>query len=439
MRTRNWATGLAVPVLAAVLVGVAAVVIVGGGGNGAASSSLDAGFPPARLAGTDFTGATIASPVVLDAIAAAAGTEVAAGSADGDPALWVSADGGSAWGRAVLAGPAALTMAAGELASVTHGAAGWLAIGAARAGQAGAPVVATSPDGQRWTVTGGAAALPGAADAIVTAVAAGPSGYVIVGRQPPPVTAAAASLARAAAASPAGAAAWYAPAGTRWRRAVITAPAGDSGRAGAARVGAQEMNAVTATTRGFAAVGGAGGSPAAWLSATGQAWRLVPLPLPDGAARAAFTSVAASGSAVVAAGTEVSAAGKSGPFAEISADAGATWRVAPLPSPAASAESATGEAACTVTALAAAGGGFTATGTYSVPGGEDVVVWTLPPAGRAGGGWMAATPQGTGLAGPGGARAITALTTDGATLTGVGFTDGPGGRQPTLWQSPIRG
>jgi hypothetical protein len=422
MLARNWVTGLAIPILAAILVGVAAVVIVGGGGGGgAAPSSLDAGFPPARLAGTDFTGATTASPVVLDTIAASAGTEVAAGSADGDPALWVSADGGSTWGRAVLAGPAAFTTAGGELADVAHGTAGWLAVGTALAGQAGAPIVARSPDGQTWTTTGGVTALPGATDATVAAaVATGPAGYVIVGHKPP----------RSAATGTARAAAWYAKAGTGWQRAVITQPAtGDGGQVR----GAQEMNAVTATARGFAAVGGAGASPAAWLSAAGRTWRLVRLPLPDGAVRAAFTSVAASGSAVVAVGTEVMAAGDSSPFAEVSADAGVTWRPTPLPVPAA------GATASTITALTATGGGFTATGTYGVPGGEDVVVWTLPSIARAGDGWTVATPQGTGLAGPGGTQAITALTADGATLTGVGFTAVSGVRQPTLWQSPIRG
>ena len=57
MRTRNWLMGLAVPILAAIAVGIAAVVVTGGGGTGgAAPSALAAGFPPARLAGASFTG-----------------------------------------------------------------------------------------------------------------------------------------------------------------------------------------------------------------------------------------------------------------------------------------------------------------------------------------------------------------------------------------------
>src|SRR5580692_900354 len=57
MRKRNWLMGLAAPILAAVAVGIAVVVFAGGGGgSGVAPSALAAGFPPAQLAGTDFTG-----------------------------------------------------------------------------------------------------------------------------------------------------------------------------------------------------------------------------------------------------------------------------------------------------------------------------------------------------------------------------------------------
>src|ERR1700761_5393882 len=58
MRGRNWLMGLAAPIMAAIVVGIAAVVVAGGtGGTGAAPSALAAGFPPARLAGAGFTGA----------------------------------------------------------------------------------------------------------------------------------------------------------------------------------------------------------------------------------------------------------------------------------------------------------------------------------------------------------------------------------------------
>ena len=66
------------------------------------------------------------------------------------------------------------------------------------------------------------------------------------------------------------------------------------------------------------------------------------------------------------------------------------------------------------------------------------------PAATAAAAWSAATPQGTGLSSASAENAITALTADGATLTGVGFTaplsqsGTPGAQRPTLWQSPIR-
>jgi hypothetical protein len=418
MRKRNWLMGLAAPILAAVAVGIAAVVVTGGGGGGgAAPSALAAGFPPARLAGASFTGAAGTSRVILTAIGASAGTEVAAGGVNGGPALWASSDGGTSWARAALAGPASLTGAGtGQLAGVAHGTAGWLAVGTALAGKGG-PLVASSPDARTWTVTGGIAGA-GAGKAVAAAVAAGPAGYVIVGHQ------------SASGSGAAVAAAWYAPGLTGWHTAVVTGASGG-----------QMMSAVTATARGFVAVGATGTSPAAWLSATGRTWQQASVPLPASAARAALDYVAANGSNVVAAGTEFSATGASRPFAEVSANAGTTWTQVQLPVPDIGPGTGT-----TVTALTAAGGGFTAVGTYVTQAGPEVVVWTLPPGTQVteGTGWAAVTPQGKGLAGAGAENAITALAADGATLTGVGFTatltasGTPSAQQPTLWQSPIR-
>jgi hypothetical protein len=418
MRTRNWVMGLAVPIFAAIAVGIAVVVITGGGGSGGtAPSALAAGFPPARLAGASFTGAAGTSRVVLTGIGASAAIEVVAGGVNGGPALWSSTDGGAAWTRATLAGPASLTGAGtGQLAAVAHGTAGWLAVGTTLAGKGG-PIVAASPDGRAWNLTGGLATK-----AVASAVAAGPSGYVIVGHQ---------SAGKSGATT---ATAWSATGLTGWRAATVTA----LGQQAAS--GGQAMNAVTATAHGFVAVGGTETRPAAWLSATGRTWHEVSVPLPGGAARAALDYVAANGSAVVAAGTQFSAAGASSPFAEVSADAGATWTQVPLPVP----DVGTGTGT-TVTALTAAGGGFTAAGTYVTKAGPEVVIWTLP-AGTPvtdGAGWASAAPEGTGLASTNAQNAITALAADGVTLTGVGFTaplsgSGPGAQQPTLWQSPIR-
>jgi len=414
MRARNWILGLAVPIFAAVAVGIAVVVVTGGGGSGsAAPSALAAGFPPARLAGASFTG-TGSSRVFLTAIGASSGTEVAAGGVNGGPALWSSSDGGTTWTRATLGGPASLTRTgAGQLAAVAHGPAGWLAAGTTLAGRSG-PLVASSPDGRKWTATDGIAR-----NAVAAGVAAGRAGYVIVGH-------------KSLGGSNVEAAAWYATGLTGWRTATVAGQGQQSG---------QMMNAVTTTARGFVAVGAQGTTPAAWLSATGSSWQPVTVPLPTGAARAALDYVAADGTAVVAAGTEFSATGVSSPFAEVSADGGSTWTQVQLPVPTVGPGTGT-----TVTALTAAGGGFTAAGTYVTQAGPEVVVWTLP-AGTSvtdGAAWVAATPEGEGLASGSSENAITGLAADGATLTGVGFTAGlaasgmPGAQEPTLWQSPIR-
>jgi hypothetical protein len=419
MRKRNWLMGLAVPILAAVAVGIAVVVVSGGGGSGAsAPSALDAGFPPARLAGATFTGGGGTSRAILTAVGASRATEVAAGGVNGGPALWSSSDGGATWTRATLTGPAALTKAgSGQLAGVAHGTAGWLAVGTTLAGRGG-PLVASSPDARTWTVASGIAG-----NAVAAAVAAGPAGYVIVGHRP--AGGSAASVA----------AAWYATGLTGWRTASVAA----QGQQGAP--GGQTMNAVTVTDHGFVAVGATDTGPAAWVSAAGRAWQQAAVPLPAGAARAALDYVAADGGAVVAAGTEFSAAGASSPFAEVSANAGTTWTQVRLPVPDIGPGTGT-----TVTALTAAGGGFTAAGTYVTQAGPEVVIWTLPARTPVtdGAAWAAATPQGTGLASTTAENAITALAADGVTLTGVGFTAEltasgvPGAQQPTLWQSPVR-
>jgi hypothetical protein len=425
MRARNWLTSLAAPLVAAIAVGVAAVVVLGANnGRGAdAPSALAAGFPPARLAAADFAGG--GGPVEVSAIAAGGATEVAVGSASRGCALWASVDGGSSWRRAALPTAAAGQANAGQLAGVAHGPSGWLAVGgaAAAAGPAAAlrPAVIGSPDGLTWTVTGTGAAFDGPGRIVTTGVSAGPGGYVIVGTESTgPRTVAAA---------------WYAPGLTGWRRAASA----DAQPGALDGPGNRAMNAVSAVGRGFVAVGAAGDRPAAWLSATGRTWTLVPLPLPAGAASAALDYVAANGGVVAAVGTEVTAAGQRLPFAAVSTDAGGQWSSAPLPLPAGGAA---GAASAAATALTAAGGGFTATGTYGSPGQTDVVVWTLPAgsaAGTAGTAWTEVAPPGTGLAGPG-VQAITALTATGATLTGIGFTAASAttATEPTIWQSPAR-
>jgi hypothetical protein len=339
--------------------------------------------------------------------AASSAMQVAAGSANGLPALWSSSDGGTTWARAT---GATLTRAGdNQITGVAHGTAGWVAVGGgittAGAAGAGPPVVVGSANGKSWTAADGGAF--GGTGLVTSSVAAGTGGYVIVGSQ--------------ATGGKTIAAAWHSATMTGWQRAT-GALAGSGNLA---------MNAVTAATGGYVAVGSSGPDPEAWTSATGQTWTAVTVPLPEGAASALLRDVAANGRTVAAVGTQTSAAGRTTPFAAVSANGGKTWSETGLALPAGASGSGT------VTALAAANGGFTATGAYGAAGSQDVAVWLLTGGAVPSTAWTVAAPAGTGLSGAG-TQEITALTAAGTTLTGAGFTETTETEQPTIWQSPIR-
>jgi hypothetical protein len=344
--------------------------------------------------------------LAANAVAAAGGTQVAVGSADGFPAAWVSADGGTTWNRAAGSTAAVLGRpGTQQLTSVTHGPAGWLAVGGVVSGATPHPVVVSSAAGDSWQAADAAAAFR--ASGLVTAQAtAGPGGYVIVGYQKTGTRTVAA--------------AWWSAGLTGFQRAQNATPGALDG-AGASR----QMLAVTASAKGFVAVGVAGSQATAWTSPDGRTWRQASLPVPMGAARTTLKYVASSGRTVVAVGTAVTTTGQQLPFAASSPDGGFTWTESVLPVPA-------GQAS--VTALAAAGGQFTVAGTFGASAGHsDVVVWTS----ASGAAWKAVTPAGEGLTGPG-IQEITSLTASGNTLTGVGYTASPSTEQPVFWQSPIR-
>jgi hypothetical protein len=362
--------------------------------------------------------------IAVNAIAASGATQVAAGSADGFPAVWSSQNGGSTWARGTPATPSAFARAGiQQITGVAHGPAGWVAVGGPDlSGGAtpapGHPVVVVSADGpnsapRAWTAEDGRSVF-GAHDLVTSAVAAASGGsagseYVIVGWQ--------------SAGGHSTPMAWYSAGLAGWRPAIVSAAGGNS-----------QLAAVTATSSGFVSVGSSGTRPAAWLSGNGRAWRQVTLAAPAGAVSASLGFVAANGGAIAAAGTEVTAAGAQVPFAAISADGGSTWTEGPLPAPGTAPP-------LTITALTAAGPGFTATGTFGAPGNQDVVIWSHEPAeggNAATGTWTASAPDGYGLSGTG-VQAITALAVAGATLTGAGFTATAAGEEPTIWQSPIRG
>jgi hypothetical protein len=360
---------------------------------------------PEHSTGMDAVPGATQPQVAVNAVAAQAGSQVAVGSANGFPAAWISTDGGSDWTRATGETPGTLDRPGSEqLTSVTVGGAGWLAVGGVVAGAAQHPVVVVSSGGLTWTASDGETAFAG--QGVYTAqAAAGPGGYVIVG------------YARAAGGGYIGDA-WYSAGLTGWQSA-----AGENALDGES--GGRQLLGVTATASGFVAVGLQGNSPAAWLSADGKTWTVLALPLPAGATRAVLLHVAAAAGTVVAVGMEQTPSGTLQPFAARSANGGMSWTETALPVPSGSAQ---------VTALAAAGQTFTATGTYGItPGHQDVVVWTS----ANGVTWTAATPAGQGLAGPG-IQAITGLTVFGSTLTGVGFTASTSTEEPLFWQSPIR-
>lgn len=362
--------------------------------------------------------------VSVTGLASGGGRDVAVGSAAGRAVIWTRT--GGRWSADPLGTWAVSGL---TLSSVTYGSGNWLALGqAARHGRPGLVVLA-STDGRAWRAVRGLGKLAGPGSLVAQAAAAR-TGYVLVGRRP-------GSGGRPAAA------AWWSAAPGAWSRALVPAadPARAAGPARAARATPvrratrppSQMLAVTAGGPGFVASGALGSHPAVWSSADGRKWAATVLPVPAGARSAVLRQVAASRRRVAAAGTEDTAAGRL-PFAAVSADSGRTWREFALPLPGCQpGVPVPGAARAAVTAIVAAGGGFVITGTCGLPGQQDVLVWSSAD-GRA---WTAAHPHRPGLSGPG-AQQITALTVNGGSVTGAGYTATPAADHPTLWQVRIR-
>jgi hypothetical protein len=254
--------------------------------------------------------------VSVGATVQAGSMEIAVGSADGYPAIWTRSSG--PWSLVTRPGQFG-TQGLGTLNTITHGPAGWLAVGT--------NLILTSPDGETWRAIGGTAA-PAAADFV--AAAAGPAGYVAVGGHNGPDGQVPVAV-------------WLSPNLATWTTASGTGSAG-------------QIRAVTADAGGFIAVGSAGGQPAAWVSAGGQAWKLTDL----SPAGATLSQVAAIGSRIVITGTN--AAGE--PFALLSTNGATTWQPQTLP-PAGP--------GVVMISLTTGPGGFTAIGET---GDQQVVSWT---------------------------------------------------------------
>ncbi len=322
--------------------------------------------------------------LAINSTAVAGDVQIAVGSANGYPAVWRKTS-GSAWtlvSSLALTEPLTEPLAGGSpglraLTSVTHGPAGWLAVGAP------GPVVLTSADGTVWGVAGGNIAqdLTG-----VSAVAAtsGPAGYVIVGKLVAPGGNCVADV-------------WSSPNLTSWTRAHDVNDAS----------GSSQVLAVAAGAHGFVSVGSHDSMPAVWTTANGTSWKTIVLPPPDGAVTGVFQQVAIHGHDIVALGQATSGTGSTTtvPFAELSADGGVTWQQVPFSSPG---------PGTTFTALSAAGAaGFTAAGLFGPPGQQDVAVWKS----ANGASWEPS--QSSGLNGSE-AWQIDALAPSGPAVTGIG-------------------
>ena len=343
-----------------------------------AAASRDGTVRPVSL--TAITGGVVPE-LTVNGLAAAGGAQIAVGSANGYPAVWRRPAGGGPWAL-VSALPVVSAYPAGSaLTSVTDGPAGWLAVGGPGA------VVLTSADGLSWRQASGPIAQDLAGTSAVTA-AANSSGYVI-----------AAGLATSGQAAQL----WWSPNLTSWTRATVMNDASSSSR----------VQAVTAAAHEFMAVGSDGGHPAVWTTTDGQTWTTIVLDLPPGASAAQLDQVAMDGNRVVALGQETTAGGTV-PFAEMSANGGASWqRVLSGPS-------GTGTV---VTALAAGTGGFTAASQSGPPGQQDAQVWTS----ATGATW--APEQVSGLSGAG-AHEVAALIPSGSGVTGIGLVATPQAQQP---------
>ena len=286
-RRRSWqAARIGVPAAVIFTVGAGALMMLTGRANemlaqrastGPLSSAAPGASASLGIAGLG-AGATLTGyrgehgAVAVTALWSAGGTLVAAGFANGHPAIWRHVAGGG-WSLVSATMFGGLT---GHLTSVAHGPAGWVAVGSAIQDGTARPVAFWSPDGVTWSPLLALNALAHA-DAQFLGVASGPGGYVVVGRQ---------GTGAAAYAS-----FWWSSNLLNW---ASNANSDNAGTVAAAAV---------AVGNGFVAVGAAEHCHTIWTSADGRQWTQHDLAVPSGASSAALQSVAAgAGGRFVAAG-----------------------------------------------------------------------------------------------------------------------------------------
>jgi len=315
--------------------------------------------------------------LTVSGLAVADGQQVAVGSADGYPAVWRK-ESGNSWALTTTLTSVPAGTGLRDLTGVTHGSAGWLAVGAP------GPYIATSADGTTWQfITGSGSITADLAGVAAVATAAGPAGYIIVGKLVAPGGNCVADV-------------WWSPNLTFWVRAHDVNDA----------TGSSQVLAVAASPNGFVSAGSHDGRPAVWTTTDGQSWKTIVLTMPAGATGAALQQIAISGERVVALGQESTAAGPL-PFAELSVDGGNTWQQVPFRSPGPD---------TTFTALTAGPHGFAATGQFGGPGQREIGVWTS----ATGTVWAPAQISGLTGAQSGGSYQLTALAPAGSAVTGLG-------------------
>jgi Protein kinase domain len=343
-------------------VGQQAVLMEARPGGGARRVSL-VGIPGA-----------VVPELAVDGMAAAGGVQVAVGSADGYPAIW-RRDGSEPWALVSSSAPTSGQHRLAALTGVTHGARGWLAVGVP------GPLVYTSSDGVTWRPAVGGIAQD-LAGVVAVAAAAGPRGYVIVGKLITPGGGCVGDD-------------WWSPDLASWTRAQAVNDV----------TGSSQVLAVAADPHGFISVGSHDGEPAMWTTSNGRTWATIMLSLPRGASSAVLQQVAVSGDREAALGQQVKA-GRTVPFAEVSTDGGRWWHQVPFGSPGPD---------TAFTALIAGSGGFTAAAQYGQPGQPHAAAWTS----TTGAAWTRAqTPALAGAA----ASELAALAASGSTATGIGMT-----------------
>ena len=283
--------------------------------------------PLARIPGA------VVPELKVNSLAVAGGQQVAVGSADGYPAIWHRAAGGQ-W-RLVSSPLLAASSGLSALTSVTHGTDGWLAVGVP------GPVVLTSANGKTWQPAAGSIARD-LSGVVGLSAAAGPGGYVIVGKEVEPDGSCEAYV-------------WHSADLASWTRAHDV---NDTS-------GSSQVLAVAADGTGFVSAGSHNGQPALWTTTNGTSWATIVLPLPADAT-GVLQQIAVNGGRVVAAGVQISTDASS-PLAVVSAGGGATFAPVSFAVPGAD---------MAVTALTADADGFTAAVQSGPAGQQAVTAWT---------------------------------------------------------------